>query len=206
MAAGKFYWLWLYGAFRHPWGLQDFVGGVLGLLFPLLRKAHPNWEAALGELAWQIPLAILAALFLVRLIASPYWMYQKRHAEAVGSEEDLRKQISDLQAQLNNRVQRGEVSRKLQELHARGYSLRAEIVNSGDDVPSGVYRGQLVTWCQSVFDYLSDNVSGGKAQYVIAIGPVMAATVTGMKSSATYKEKNDLVLDLDEHLTRLLMY
>lgn len=84
-----FYKAWLALAFWHSWGSQDFVAGVLGLLFPLIAKAIPAWESAMSALAWQIPLAVLGTIFLTRLLLAPYWLYQERDRQAAHSEAKL---------------------------------------------------------------------------------------------------------------------
>ena len=42
-----------------------------------------------GDLAWQIPLAVLATLFLVRIVLAPYWMHCEDAQKATERENQL---------------------------------------------------------------------------------------------------------------------
>ena len=76
-------------------------------------------------------------------------------------------------------------------------------MGSTDDSAPDVWNERLVEWRQRVIDYLAENASTGKAQYVDGVTSVSAATISGMKSSATRREKETIVLHLQERLKRL---
>jgi len=85
MSATSYYTRWLATAWRASWNAADLVAGLLGLAAPLLIAFLPKQELILARLAWQLPLGVLVALFIIRLCGAPYWMYRddgQRLAEA----------------------------------------------------------------------------------------------------------------------------
>jgi hypothetical protein len=76
-------------------------------------------------------------------------------------------------------------------------------MNSTDETPVSECNEKLAAWRQSVVNYLAENVSMGKAQYVDGIPTVSAATISGMKSHTTRDEKETIVLHINERLTHL---
>ena len=75
-----FFRAWLALAFFHAWGRQDAVAGLIGLVFPVISNFIPAWGSAITDLAWQIPLTVLATVFVMRLALSPYWLFRERSA------------------------------------------------------------------------------------------------------------------------------
>jgi hypothetical protein len=96
----NFYGHILSTAFHHSWGAFDTVSTLLGVLIPIVAKLHPEWESAMSNLVWQIPLAALSMLFLVRLILAPYWIYSERDKEAARVEAEFTKKITELTSEL----------------------------------------------------------------------------------------------------------
>ncbi len=76
MKKKAYYWLWLRIAFRHSIGLGDGVGFLIGIVAPVIRQFIPNWDSAMNELAWQIPLGVFGSIVMVRLLLSPYWIHK----------------------------------------------------------------------------------------------------------------------------------
>jgi hypothetical protein len=98
---------------------------------------------------------------------------------------------------------RAAISTGLQRLYGEGAELRSEVMNSTDETPASECDEKLTTWRQSVIDYLMENASTGKAQYVDGVISVSAATISGMKSKTTRREKETIVLHLNERFKRL---
>jgi len=73
----KFYWKWIQIAFSRPLGIADYIAGAIGIVSAYIIPRYPQWEPAMSELAWQIPLGIFSALAAFRLLLSPYWMYKE---------------------------------------------------------------------------------------------------------------------------------
>jgi hypothetical protein len=105
---------------------------------------------------------------------------------------------------LANDAKRLKVGTDLRQLHRRGMALRLEIVNSEDDTPAIFWRNQMYQWLKDVGDYLNDNVSPGKAQWVVAVPRIEAnVEIDGMKSKTTRRDKEGVVLNILECLSRL---
>src|SRR5690349_11817683 len=78
----KFYASWLAIGFRHSFGKSDAIAGFLGVALPAIAHWGGTQEGAMmGDLAWEIPLGVFTALFVVRLLLAPYWMHQEREKE-----------------------------------------------------------------------------------------------------------------------------
>jgi len=98
---------------------------------------------------------------------------------------------------------RAAIGQGLQQLYNEGAELRVEIMNSTDETPASECQEGLRAWRQNVIDYLAENSTAGKAQYVDGVTSVNAATISGMKSATTRREKETAVLHLGERLKRL---
>lgn len=72
----SYYIQWLSVTFRHSWGISNWVVGIAGATIAYIISRYPEWELIVMELAWQIPLGILGALFITRLFLAPYWMHK----------------------------------------------------------------------------------------------------------------------------------
>jgi len=95
----RYLWQWLKAACSGVWGIADSAAGFVALVGLILVKQYPAAEAAMGDLAWQVPLSILGLLVLSRLILVPYRLHveeiEKRRA--VEAERDaLQVQTRDL--------------------------------------------------------------------------------------------------------------
>lgn len=78
-------------AFLGTWKLRDLVAGIVGLLAPLLSKLIPEWESAMSELTWQLPLGFFAGVAAVRLFLAPYWIYREQEQEKKELQSKLEK-------------------------------------------------------------------------------------------------------------------
>jgi hypothetical protein len=107
MATGwlAYYRRWLASAFWHGWGRAESVASAIGLLAPPLLKLQPGLKGSMEELAWQIPLAVLASLALTRLVAAPYLMYRELEDQksSLESERDRLRAGPDLPRRLTLR-------------------------------------------------------------------------------------------------------
>jgi len=115
----------------------------------------------------------------------------------------VREERDQLQGRQETEAKRAAVSAGLLRLYDRGAELRMEVMNSTDESPPSVWQDRLRSWRVDALDYLEDNVSAGKAQYVDAVMSVRAAAISGMKSETTRHEKTICVLHLNERLKRL---
>jgi hypothetical protein len=72
-----YYRRWLSIAFVHSWTVTDTIASALGLAVPALTKLFPD-RGDMSDLAWQIPLCALGAIFLSRLVLAPWWIHQEQ--------------------------------------------------------------------------------------------------------------------------------
>ena len=156
-----------------------FIGGTL---------ARAWWQ----QLPWRVP-AVAFIAFLV------YGFLRAVYQEHSVVERD-RNQLRD---EKETKEKRDAIGQRLADLYYEGAELRAEIMDSTDESPVSVWKEGLRAWRQRVADYLAENVSTGKAQYVDAVTSVPAVSRTGMKSSTTRRGKETIVSHLDERLKRL---
>jgi hypothetical protein len=143
-------------------------------------------------LPWWAPYAAFGVLLLYGFLRENYETYL-----AVEGERNI------LKKEAESNEERAAIGQDLQRLYSEGANLRAQIMCSTDDSAPDVWNERLVEWRQRVIDYLAENASTGKAQYVDGVTSVSAATISGMKSSATRREKETIVLHLQERLKRL---
>lgn len=68
-------WRWLCESWKHSYGVADFVAGAVGLFGPVLCYVVGLQPDDAPDLAWQIPLAVFGALFVVRFVGAPYWLH-----------------------------------------------------------------------------------------------------------------------------------
>lgn len=186
----RFYWRWTKCTplllWRSLTGL-DKVTGVLTLAFSAVGiSAWQQW------LPWWSPFAAFGALLLYGFLRENYEEYLK-----------VEKDRDKTQAAQETEEKRVAVGTVLLQLYDRGMALRMEVMNSTDESPPSVWQDRLRLWREATLDYLEDNVSAGKAQYVDAVMSVKAVARSGMKSHTTLREKEVIVSHLEERLTRL---
>jgi apolipoprotein N-acyltransferase len=178
------------------WTAADRYLTVVGVASFFAVLLNPE-IAALAESAWAgisrwwslVPLGVLFAYGLM-----------KANYEAFQEVEGAR---ARLQESVETEEKRAAIGQGLQQLYSGGAELRAEIMSSTDETPATECEEKLTTWRQSVIDYLVENASVGKAQYVDGVQSVKAASISGMKSHATRGQKETMVLHLQERLKRL---
>ena len=165
----------------------DKVTGALALVFGAVGLSA--WHQLLPW--WSLFVAFGAILF--------YGFLRENYEEylAVEGERD------GLKEGVETNEKRAAIGVGLQELYGRGADLRAQIVESTDETLANECDEKLTVWRHDVIDYLVENASQGKAQYVDGVTSVSAATISGMKSSTTRREKETIVLHLQERLNRL---
>jgi hypothetical protein len=69
-------------AIRTTWDKGDKGATVAGIIIPAIVHFVPSWEHAMGNIAWEIPVACVASIVGVRLLLSPFLIYRKRDEEA----------------------------------------------------------------------------------------------------------------------------
>ena len=73
---GAFYGRCLRLAFHGAWGVSGVIGTAASLLIPLLGRMFPALPlATMSDFVWQIPLYTLSGLFVLRLMAAPFWIH-----------------------------------------------------------------------------------------------------------------------------------
>lgn len=92
-----FYRRLLSKAFWHSFGVADFISTLLGITLPLVAKLFPKEGGAMSDLTWQIPLTALSAIFIIRLLLAPYWIYEES--------EEKSKQIADEKKALEKQLE-----------------------------------------------------------------------------------------------------
>lgn len=107
MGKRAYYRLWAWTAFRRSLSVADAFAGVLGLVLPPIPKLlqlPDDWGRSIAELAWQLPIGVLVAFFVVRLLLAPYWIHQQesqRIAQAQFERNQAREAVSQLKAELH---------------------------------------------------------------------------------------------------------
>jgi hypothetical protein len=186
----RFYWrlvkrtpvlLW-----RAVTGLDKIIGALV-LVFGAVGLSA--WQQLLP---WWSPFVAFGTILFYGFLRENYEEYA-----AVESERD------GLQEGVETNEKGAAIGLGLQELYGRGADLRAQIVESTDETLANECDKKLSMWRHDVIDYLVENVLPGKAQYVDGVTSVSAATISGMKSTTTRREKETIVLHLQERLNRL---
>lgn len=97
----SFIFLWVKTAILRDWKVGQVVWAIVGLILALvgwLVSQRPKWEAVVGDLTWQVPLAAFAILGAGRAILAPYWIIR----EMEGKNDNLRQEISTLNNDLEH--------------------------------------------------------------------------------------------------------
>ena len=85
VARRAYYFQWLKAATAGPWGISQLVAGVLAMVSPLLgllaKGSYPSIAERVGDLGWQVPLAIFLGSVSVAFLYAPYRIDQDRRAE-----------------------------------------------------------------------------------------------------------------------------
>lgn len=76
------------------------------------------------DLVWQIPLMALGAVFAVRLLLAPYWIYQERDKQATDTEERLHNEIKQKERVLQNRERRKYLREQLGIFYREGHDIK----------------------------------------------------------------------------------
>jgi hypothetical protein len=77
-----FYLLVLKVSLKPSFGIAEGIGFIVGIVIPIVLHFIPKMESTLDNLAWQIPLGIFGSIFAVRLVLSPYWVYEDSRKKA----------------------------------------------------------------------------------------------------------------------------
>jgi len=165
----------------------DTITGALTIVFGVVGIGA--WQQLLP---WWVPFAAFGAILFYGFLRENYEEYL-----AVEGERDTLKEERETEEK------RAAIGAGLQLIYGQGAALRAEVMDSTDESPASEWQERLTAWRQSVIDYLVENASVGKAQYVDGVTSVPAVSRSGMKSHTTRREKETIVSHLDERLKRL---
>jgi len=75
---------------RTTWERAVTEATAAGIAIPVIVHFVPQWEHAMNNIAWEIPLACLASIGATRLLLSPFLIYRKRDSEASKAEVALK--------------------------------------------------------------------------------------------------------------------
>jgi hypothetical protein len=142
----------------------DTIIGVLALAFGAVGLS--TWQQLLP---WWSPFAAFGAILIYGFLRANY----EEHL-AVEEERD------DLKRQLAAKEERATIEAALQRLYGEGAALRAEMRNSTDVSLIGALQERFDRWQEDVGNYLAENVSVGKAQYVCGVLSLNAAYIRGV--------------------------
>ncbi len=164
--------------------------GFAGLASNILLIAGISFSVAaiLQRAPWWAPVGIFLLLLFYGLLRASYEIEVEKKA---------------LEQQIETDEQRAAIAAELQRLYREGQSLKAGIIVSDDESPASEWQEEFLNWRENVYQYLYTNVSGGRAEYVDGVSSVSAASISGMKSFATRREKESIILHLDARLNRL---
>jgi uncharacterized membrane protein len=96
-----YFWRWLKTAFTHSLGPIDLWTGMAVAALGILDHYWPQAQI-MTAYGWQIPIWVLAAVMLVRLLCAPYWMAQEDAAKLAKAEAD--RQTRDGKKALRDRL------------------------------------------------------------------------------------------------------
>jgi hypothetical protein len=92
MSVGVYLWQWVKAACTRAWIIADSMAGLVALLGAVWITSHPTWGAAVGNLAWQLPLGLLVILLFIQFVRVPYHL----HVEAQERIKKAETHISEL--------------------------------------------------------------------------------------------------------------
>jgi hypothetical protein len=76
-------------AWKTSWEKSDTATVIAGIVIGIIVHYRPQWEHAMTSMLWQIPIAALASVVLVRVLLSPWLVYRKRDMQATLAEKEL---------------------------------------------------------------------------------------------------------------------
>jgi hypothetical protein len=136
-ASRCYYWRLLCKAFPWAWAAAGAIGTAISIFGPpILRHLKTeNADAIVNGLVWQLSLFAMFVVFLVRIIAAPYWMHQededkrkaaqsKEEKNLANMEADRDQQRAKLAALLDNRQKAAEQKSCLSDLMVEGKRLK----------------------------------------------------------------------------------
>src|SRR5208282_2623545 len=85
----QFVGLCLEKTWERSWEKADTAATIAGIAIGILLHFVPGWEQAVNRIVWEIPLAALGSLLIVRLFLSPFLVYRKRDKEAIQAESQV---------------------------------------------------------------------------------------------------------------------
>ena len=128
-----FLWLCVSWAFSGAWAVAGVASALLGYAVPAYLKRNPQEAAFVNDLAWQIPLGVLGGLSTLRLLVSPFVVYDKRaradEKKILDLEERLRPKL-----EIDNRDQGAMVAHEDQLLTTIGVAVVNRTAVGLDDV------------------------------------------------------------------------
>jgi hypothetical protein len=151
-----------------------FIGGTV---------AGAWWQS----LPWQVPVVAFIAFLIYGFLRAVYQEYA-----TVENERD------SLRQERETEEERAAILLTLHRHYREGEALRAEMVNNTDESHIGALLERFDAWYQGIGNYLAENVSVGKAEYVVGTLSLNAAIIRGV-----HPDLNDAVRHLGVRLERL---
>lgn len=74
--------LWVKEAWKTSWEKSDTATVIAGIVIGVIVHYIPRWERAMTSIFWEIPIAALVSVVMMRLLLSPFLVYRQRDKEA----------------------------------------------------------------------------------------------------------------------------
>jgi hypothetical protein len=93
--ASSFYWTWFKAVFHYkdgwhrPWAISAGIATALSIVIPAVAHRWPELGKKMGDLAWEIPVFILAGMSSMRIALAPYWIYRDSQKEKLSLRESI---------------------------------------------------------------------------------------------------------------------
>jgi hypothetical protein len=97
----SFLWLCLRETVRTTFDKADKGASIAGAILPIIVHYVPAWEHAVGYIAWEIPVACVVSVGIVRLLESPFLVYRRRDHQARSAEAALRQTITERDSEIS---------------------------------------------------------------------------------------------------------
>lgn len=155
----KFIWLCIKTAFRHSRSIIDTYAFFVGLILALINYFEPVWvpEKWLIKMnsLFLIPIMIVTSiLVLVRLLISPFWVYQERDEQANKKEAELNFKLKEQEKRLDEREKNKEISEQLGKYWIEAQQLMS-VCKKQKEI---IYPGDIDTWFYNTCAFIKENL------------------------------------------------
>jgi hypothetical protein len=173
-ASRFYYWRWLRVAFGPSYHYADiagfFVPAILLWIGVAIAKAigFKISEETVSNLSWQIPIGLMVAIFIVRLVPAPYWMHKedeaKREKERIEEKQwrdGLDAKMDEMKSLLMEKHDRAEKKSCLAVLLRDGKNLKDRTVQDADQLK--VWTSDYREWNSRLETEIGDKFSASES-------------------------------------------